>query len=127
MAKRLTSIRISDYTTAQLHQLAALYETNQSDVMTMAVSRMYRQDIGGNPLKKVKEAVALNTKMTDERALEIAQAIYTEVHGANDNPHNDFYHDKVGEIETWIKEGDPDLDYNDLPALVAEWREYDTE
>lgn len=52
MAKRLTSIRISDYTTAQLHQLAALYETNQSDLIMLAIDRMYRDAIGGNPLKK---------------------------------------------------------------------------
>lgn len=56
MAKRLTSIRISDYTTAQLRQLADLYETNQSDILTMAISRMYRQDIGGNPIEKEQQS-----------------------------------------------------------------------
>lgn len=54
MPKRLTSLRISDYTTEQVQQLAALYQASQAEVFAMAIARMYRQDIGGNPLKKAQ-------------------------------------------------------------------------
>lgn len=67
MAKRLTSIRISDYTTAQLHQLSDLYETNQSDLIMLAVDRMYRDTIGGNPLRKEQEN--MTTYYVDEAML----------------------------------------------------------
>lgn len=55
MAKRITSIRLSDYTTAQIDQLAALCGTNQSETIMLAVDRMYRQEISGNPLEKEKK------------------------------------------------------------------------
>lgn len=64
MTKRLTSLRITDYTTAQIQQLRARIGANQTEIVALAIDRMYRQEFGNgiNPMKQ--ETQAMNDKIT---------------------------------------------------------------
>lgn len=50
--KRVTSLRISDYTAAQIVQLGDKLQSSQSEIILLAIDRMYRQEFGRgtNPL-----------------------------------------------------------------------------
>jgi hypothetical protein len=51
--KRVTSLRISEYTAAQVHQLGDILQASQSEIIMLAIDRMYRQEFGKrNPTKQ---------------------------------------------------------------------------
>lgn len=65
MPKRLTSLRISDYTTAQIEQLTDRINANQSEIIMLAVDRMYRDEFGKrNPMKEI-DTMTANTHWSD--------------------------------------------------------------
>lgn len=59
----------------------------------------------------------------ETRLLEIAEAIYNEISGADNKQE---IADTVGEIYDWLANGDRPETYTlaDVPAFVEEWREY---
>lgn len=61
----------------------------------------------------------------DNNLLEIANAMYRELSGADNRQEKAAL---VGEIFDWLREGDNQhYTMEDVPALVAEWREYSGE
>lgn len=56
--KRLTSLRITDYTTAQIQQLRARIGANQTEIVALAIDRMYRQEFG-NGINPMKQEIAM--------------------------------------------------------------------
>lgn len=60
--KRVTSLRISEYTAEQIHQLGKLLQASQSEILMLAVDRMYRSEIGGNPMAKAKDEEMIPTE-----------------------------------------------------------------
>jgi len=64
MTKRLTSLRISDYTTAEIRWLQDRIGANQSEIIMLAVARMYRQENGPkNPMAQEEQMYYVDTDM----------------------------------------------------------------
>lgn len=72
MAKKLTSLRISEYTEAQVHQLAERLDCTHSELMAMAIDRMYRDEFGRgiNPLPPEQYQAALERSRLKRKAKE---------------------------------------------------------
>ena len=105
MSKPNFSAELPETTLRLLDELKPLFNGNKTQIVIQAIRLLHQQEIR-----------SMNTKpMT-------AQAIYREIYGEIDNKF--FKAEKIAEIETWLEEGDPT---DDMPALVAEWREYDAE
>jgi hypothetical protein len=62
-------------------------------------------------------------EMEKKHLLELAEAIYSEVSGADNKTEHAT---TVGEIYDWLYEGDDDYATADLAYLVREWRAYNS-
>lgn len=117
--KRLTSLRITDYTTAQIQQLRARIGANQTEIVALAIDRMYRQEFGNgiNPMQQ--ETQTMNEQIT------IADGTYTPEQlarlVAEASERGDWYDGENGtNILDWITEGDYSGDET-IASLAAEW------
>lgn len=61
MAKKLTSLRISEYTKAQIGKMTERFECNQTELIALAVDRMFREEFGRgvNPLSPEQHRAAI--------------------------------------------------------------------
>ena len=76
----------------------------------------------GNASQQIEKLV--REKMEQEkRLLEIAEAIYSEISGADSK---EEHSGTVSEIYDWLFNGDNPTGYTmeDVPAFVKEWKEY---
>jgi hypothetical protein len=101
---------------------------DELDIDADIIWERIEENTGGDYEDHRGQAIQAMNDIRDELAQSpaiVAQAIYMEVYGAIDDKF--FKAEKVGEMETWIKEGGTDLDTNNLTTLISEWREYDAE
>ena len=69
-----------------------------------------------------RENMIVEKKMNEQELLKIAEAIYSEISGADNRQERAA---TVDEIYNWLYNGDnPNYTMSDVPALVAEWKEY---
>ena len=95
------NIRVSKLTENQIDQLVSITGMSQTELVSNAIDRMYRQEFSTEAL---------------------ARAIYEEVYPTVDDKY--FRRKKVSEINDWLSDGDNDFNRSVL-SFAEEWREYD--
>jgi predicted DNA-binding protein len=65
MPKRLTAMRISIYTEQQLDTLASRFGMTKTEVIQMAIDRLYQAEIDGQDTKSAQPAQSLKQEAND--------------------------------------------------------------
>jgi len=107
---RQTSIQLTEATDRQVKALTEQGFGTFTDVVRIAIDRMYRTET------RKQEATQMKTAT-------LAEAIYSEVYGDIDS--KAFHRDRVREIQDWLDDGEPVTD--ETPAQLArQWRQEHT-
>jgi predicted DNA-binding protein len=66
MPKRLTAMRLSTFTEQQLDTLASRFGMNKTEVIQMAIDRLYQAEIGGQDTKSAQQAQSVQQAVQQE-------------------------------------------------------------